>query len=274
MPDSGTLVKKAFDDKIFKKYQRAKVSVLSNIRPDIASLTKNKTLFLSGEIKQPVLTYRKNVRLNYDEPQALLIELAKAVVTDEELPHSIKEQYQLVIEEKLTKIKLLRQTQVLACGGNEETSMQLFLEYSKQLYGTIDPNIFYKVMQTTERDLYRKIIKPTFTDEHKPAFDRLLSLFAQYKKFHPWYESLAVTPRTLIKRTPAVTDAGVLKHIFEAGLKEYHVDDTWSVVIDSKGARSSISVSYDLHKIYLPSTEQLLKRSKRKRLTEARVRGL
>ncbi len=275
MRDTGNaFVNKAFDEKIFKKYQYAKVSVLSNLKPDLHCLTKDKKIFLRGEIQHPIFTYKKNNRYNYDKPEGILHELRKELDSDEELPHAIKEQYYLVIEEKLIKINLLRQTQSLTLGEDPEISMHLFLKYSKQLYGTVDADIFLKVLQTTERDINRKIVNPKFNLSNLPALERLQALFASFKKIYPTYISLEVTPRLIIPRTPAVINAGILKNIFEQGLVEYGINDAWSVVVDSKGARSTISVSYDLHKIYLPSTEQLLQRSKRKRLTSARVRGL
>ncbi|MES2748947.1 MAG: tyrosine/phenylalanine carboxypeptidase domain-containing protein [Patescibacteria group bacterium] len=275
MRDTGnTFDNEAFDEKIFKKYQHAKVSVLSSIRPDLYCLTKGKEIFLRGEIPHPIFTYTKNNRNNYDKPEGLLHELHKDLAHDDELPQVIKEQYHLAIEERLSKIKLLRQTQALGRDVNPEMSMRLFLEYSKQLYGTVDADIFLKVMQTAEREINRMIAKPNFNNEHTPSVERLKALFSFYKKSHPHFVSLEVTPRIVVSRTPAVTDAGLLKNIFEEGFKEYGIDDSWSVVVDSKGARSTVSVSYNLQKIYLPSSEQLIKRSKRKRLTEARVRGL
>ena len=264
----------AFDEKIFKKYCTAKVSVLSNLKPDLHCLTTDKKLFLSSEINHPIFTYKKNARYNYDKPEVILHELVKEISNDQQVPSIIKEQYFLAIKEKFTKISLLRQTQVLALDPRQEACMRLFQKYSEQLYGTVDPEIFLKVMQTAEREIARKVISPKFNSTHKPALSRLETIFQNYKQLQPSYTSLEVTPRVTVPRTTAITDAGLLKDIFEKGLQEYGIDSSWKVVVDSKGARTTISVSYGLEKIYLPSTEQLLKRSKRKRLTEARVRGL
>ena len=275
MHASGKVLEnKAFDEKIFKKYQHAKVSVLSTIRPDIRCLIKNKAEFFNGDITHPTFTYKKNTRYNYDASEALLHELVQDIKGDTDVPHTIKDQYYLVIEEKLTKINLLRQTQALALTKDEEQPMQLFLKYSEQLYGTVHPEIFLKVIQTVERDILRKVHSPKFNAVQTPSFERLTALFLNYKTCNPGYTSLQVTPKIIIPKAPAITEAGELKVIFEKGLVDYGITDMWSVVIDSKGTRSTVSVSYDLHKIYLPSTEQLVKRSKRKRLTQARVSGL
>jgi Domain of unknown function (DUF1704) len=265
---------KAFDEAVFKRYHHAKVSVLSGVKPDTATLIKTKKLFLSGAIAEPVLTYQKNVKIDYVTPELLLNELGLEVVKDSNLPLIVREQYELVIKEKLTKIQMLRQTQSLALGGNIDSCMELFQKCSDCLYGEIDSDIFYKVMQSVERDVRRAVSGTKFPATHAEAGDRLLNLVKAYASTQKHYASLEVTPKILVKRMPAITDAFELKKIFEEGFIEYGIHDGWNVVVDVKGTRSNISVSYDLKTIYLPSTEQLVSRSKRKRLTSARVKGL
>ena len=269
-----TFKNKAFDEAIFKKYHNAKVSVLSSVKPDLATLTKTKKLFLSGEISEPILTYQKNIKIDYDKPEQLLHELSLEISEDNELPQIIREQYDLVVTEKLMKIQMLRQTQSLALGKDVVSSMELFQKCSDSLYGEIESDIFCQVIQSIERDVCRVISDPKFPAANVAAGNRLLSLIKIYTVTQKQYTSLEVTPKILVKRSPAVTDADTLKEIFEQGLVEYGIDSGWKVVVDVKGTRSTISVSYDLQTIYLPSTEQLLNRSKRKRLTASRIRGL
>lgn len=265
---------KAFDEAVFKKYHQAKVSVLSGVKPDIVTLTKTKELFLSGAIAEPILTYQKNAKIDYDSPELVLNELSSEITKDTNLPLIVREQYELVIQEKLTKIEMLRQTQSLVLGGNISAGMDLFQKCSDSLYGVIDTDIFCTVVLSVERDIRRAVSDAKFPATNAEASERLLKLVKMYSSTQKHYTSLDVTPKILVKRLPAITDAVELKNIFEKGFVEYGIHDGWKVVVDAKGTRSNISVSYDLETIYLPSTEQLVSRSKRKRLTSSRVRGL
>ena len=264
----------AFDEAVFERYENIKVSVLRDVKPDSNSLTKSKDLFLSGAIDNPVLTYSKNIKINYDEPETLLQNLDLELRANETLSAIIREQYLLVIGEKLLKIKMLRQTQSLAIGGNASAAMESFKKYSDLVYGPIDEDIFCKVIQSVERDIQRIVLRGSLDKSKIISTKRLFQLIDNYKYLHPSYESLVVTPRVIVKKPDSITDARELKKIFESGLQDYGIVDDWKVVIDEKGTRSTISVSYSQQKIYLPCTEQLSNRSKRKKLTPARIQGL
>ena len=264
----------AFDEAVFERYENIKVSVLRDVKPDSNSLTKSKDLFLSGAIDNPVLTYSKNIKINYDEPETLLQNLDLELRANETLSVIIREQYLLVIGEKLLKIKMLRQTQSLAIGGNASAAMESFKKYSDLVYGPIDEDIFCKVIQSVERDIQRIVLRGSLDKSKIISTKRLFQLIDNYKYLHPSYESLVVTPRVIVKKPDSITDARELKKIFERGLQDYGIVDDWKVVIDEKGTRSTISVSYSQQKIYLPCTEQLSNRSKRKKLTPARIQGL
>lgn len=265
---------KIFDEAIFSRYESIKVSVLSDVKPDSNSLTKIKEQFLNGTISAPVLTYSKNKKINYDEPEVLLHDLELEIKSSIVLPEIIREQYLLVVSEKLLKIKMLRQTQALALVSEPILPMQSFQKYSELLYGALDEQIFYNVMQTVERDIKRRVEHSTLDKDKTESSERLLQLIDGYSHIRPAYQRLVVTPLVVVKKPHSITDAQVLKEVFEKGLQDYKIEDDWKVVIDKRGTRSSISVSYGLQKIYLPCTAQLQKRSKRKKLTPQRIQGL
>lgn len=271
---SRSFENEAFDEAIFKKYQQAKVSVLSDLRPDIRSLVRLKKQFLNDEVENFALTYDKNKSINYNQPETLLHNLRQEITDDKNIPEIIKEQYQLAIEEKLTKIRMLKQTQIITLEGDVIPAMNKFQEYSDVLYGVINPKIFCKTLQTVERDIIRRLEKYKIdTIKIEPA-NRLLTMINSYKATQENFYSLEVIPRVAKAKQCSLTDANELQRLFESGLHKYGVSNNWSVVIDKKGARSYVTVSYSLKKIYLPSTSQLEKRGKRKRLTSSRIEGL
>lgn len=271
---SAPIPVKVFDEMIFEKYQQAHIAVLSDLRPDLSCLIKLKKQFLNDEVKNFAFTYNKNKHIDYRKIKNLLHNLLHDISNDTNIPEIIVHQYQLAIDEKLTKITMLMQTQVIALGGDITLAMKKFQECSNTLYGVIDPNIFCKTLQIIERDINRRFEKyKSDNDKIKPA-KRLLSIIDTYKSTQENFHTLEVTPRVLKEKQSALTDALELQRLFTFGLLKYGISKDWSVVIDKRGARSYVTVSYNLKKIYLPSSTQLEKRGKRKKLTDTRIEGL
>lgn len=263
-----------FDEDIFDKFKRAKVSILSNIKPDLLCLTKIKEDFLQGNITAPILSYKKNIKINYSEVEESLKNLFCEVESSLRIPDIIREQYLLAINEKFLKLNLLRQTQALALEGDTVLAMQKFENFSKALYGTIDPDIFRGVLQIIEKNVHKKVMSTDLNVLQQAAVSRLQNLIQIYKLANPKFTSLPVKPGIQRSHDIFITDAEELKKMFENALKAYEITDDWRIVIDQKGTRSNISVSYNLQKIYLPSTRQLVNRSTRKKLTPTKIEAL
>ncbi|MBY0538308.1 hypothetical protein K2P47_02830 [Patescibacteria group bacterium] len=202
----------AFDEYIYPQFSRAKVSVLSDVKPDKKCLTEVKTDFIAGKIEEPVLTYEKNKDTWYDEPEIILLDLKNELIVRGDIPEFIREQYIWAINEKIAKIRMLRETQAVTKGGDVEYHMKRFQRYADFMYGQPDPKIFNGVMQRIEHEITVTKNQENESSEIAAARKKLLEIIESYKADNPYLDSLQNIniegPKT---DEEIVTDAEVLK---------------------------------------------------------------
>jgi len=264
----------AFDEYIYPQFARAKVSVLSDVKPDKKCLTEVKADFIAGKIKEPVLTYEKNKDTWYDEPEIILLDLKNELTMRYDIPEFIREQYIWAINEKIAKIRMLRETQAVTKGGDVEYHMKRFQRYADFIYGQPEPKIFNDVIQRIEHEITVANNQENNSSEVIEARKKLLEIINRYKVDNPYSDSLQnINIDDRKSDEEIVTNAEDLKKIFENALVSYGLND-WKVTIDKSGTRTAIAVSGDGKKVLLPTSEKLTLRSKKRQLTLSMIKGL
>lgn len=254
----------AIDAEIFSRLQEYKVSVVGNVKPDPESLHVQKVSFLNGEIESPQLEYQKLKEKNFDEKEAGLLALKEDLRSDTSLSETLTQTYIWAINERIAKIRMLRELQKAVTDGDEAYHMKRFSRYSEFVYGKPEADIYKEVSEC----LYKKLLaaRANLTPSNADAWERLM-IFASKTSEET---DVAISGET----EEAITNVEEVKKYFEDAIVEMGLQDDWTVDVDSKGERTNLSVSSSEKKVHLPSEEKLKLRPEDRKMTLKRIRGL
>ena len=104
----------AIDEYVFPQIDRVKIAVSRDTLPDKENLLEQKRQFLAGEISEPHFTYIKNKQIWYDEGEIILLDLKHELLVTRDLPELIRMEYLYAINEKIARIRMLREIQLAA----------------------------------------------------------------------------------------------------------------------------------------------------------------
>lgn len=262
----------ALDAYIFPQFSKAKVSVISDVNPDKTCLTEGKEDFISEKTSEVVLTYKKNSDIWYDQSEIILLDLKLELKVRRDVPEFIREQYIWAINEKIAKIRMLRETQAAAKGNDIELHMKRFQRYADFIYGVPTLDIFNGVINRINIEISKDLKEENISEDVKNARKRITEIIINFKANNTFKDVLNISDVQEDDES-VITEAEDLKVFFEKAIIEYGLSD-WSVDIDKAGTRTAIAIVGDSKKVKLPSSSQLEKRSTKRKLTHARIKGL
>ncbi len=253
----------AIDAQIFSRLQEYKVSAVEGTKPDPESLKTQKELFFKGEISSPHFEYPKVKEKDYDGKEAGLLALKEDIRNDSSIPESLVKTYGWAINERLAKLRMLRELQRVLLGEDVEYHMKRFSRYSEFVYGKPEADVY----QGVKERLYEKLMesRTELVPEKKEAFERLM-IFASEP---------AIEKETKEKPDEEeIADIEEVKGYFEEAINEMGLQEEWTVEIDEKSARTNFAVSLSKKKVLLPTEENLKFRTEEGKLTLKKIRGL
>ena len=258
----------SLDEQIFERLQAINISVLPNLKPDFEALKEQKSKFLSGEIDCPYLTYDRLEKVDFDKKEVLLQSL-KDDLSTADYPEPIVREYQWVINEKIAKVRMLKETKQL---GDEETDSRhayRFAKYSEYIYGKPKKPVFDTTLSYVKQKLDEIPVDSDVRDSE--AFTVLRDILSRAD------ENLPPLPNMQAKEHgEPITSISEIVELFEQGLEKYGlIEYGWTVVVDETGERDKIAVSQGKKQVLLPSESVLLNnRSKARALTPEMIAGL
>lgn len=253
------------DEELFYRFNQMEVKVLSSIKPSFENLKEQKAAFLSGELDCPHFQYDEILDVDLDGLEHQL-QIFKDYVNNSNYEEEVVRIYMWAINERIAKVRMLKEIQNAAAGKNVEEAMHRFSRYVEYIYGKPDAATFRTVEQSLAKKLQTYVQSDDFaeSDEYRVLQD-ILPDDIEYQSGIPQLE--------VEHSQEVVEDAEVLKQYFEQAVEEYGLDG-WTVVIDATGERFNIAVSKESKTVKLPSSEQLQYRPASRKLTPERVRGL
>ena len=262
----------AIDEYVFPQIDRVKIAVSRDTLPDKDNLLEQKRQFLAGEISEPHFTYCKNKQIWYDEGEIILLDLKHELIVTRDLPELIRMEYLYAINEKIARIRMLREIQLAEKDGRTEYHAKRFDAYSRFIYGAPDPEIFANVIGVLQSNLAASDI--VATPQLEAAQARLEALIVTHATLEiP--DTITPFPGEASEQSEEVlVDAAELKKIFEDALGEVGLASSWKVEVDKTGTRGNIAVNSSVKKIRLPNSEQLALRIGSKKLTKQKIAGL
>ncbi len=263
----------AIDEYVFPQIDRVKIPVSRDILPDADNITEQKNKFLAGDVDEINFTYEKNKDIWYDEKEIILLDLKHELSVRRDFPEIIRKEYLYAINERLAKIRILREIQLAEKDGRQEYHARRFDAYSRFIYGVPHPEIFANVIATLQKKLQTKDGTPDLVVQQ--AYDRLQTIIESHQKLDvpnsiPPFQADAPSEDT----EDVLVNAEELKRIFDEAIQETSLSDGWKVIIDSTGKRNHISVNGGVKKIRIPNSEQLALRIGSKKLTKQKILGL
>jgi Domain of unknown function (DUF1704) len=253
----------ALDEAFIDQFERVKVTT-ADLTPD--NVMEVKQQFFSDTSQSPVFTYEKNKKYRYDEREIILLDLKNEMSVRGDIPDAVKRLYLWSINEKIAKIRMLREVQMMAKDQNKDLHMMRFQRYAEYMYGVADLEIFNESLER----MYGVIATNVSLEANKTSYLALSTEFpdsAYSTVLEPAIEAVNNN------ESPAIVDAAELKVIFEDALAHYNLNG-WKVVVDKKGSRKNITVNPAKNEIRLPSSQHLQLRSGNMRLTNEKIQGL
>ncbi len=273
MPESyPRAVPEAIDEYVFPQIDRVKVAVSRDTLPDKTNLLEQKQKFLAGEISEPKFTYVKNKEIWYDEGEIILLDLKHELSVTRDLPDIIRMEYLYIINERIARIRMLREIQLAQKDGRDEYHAKRFDAYSRFIYGAPEPEIFANVIGVLHGNLNTTDL--TVHPQLEAAYGRLQTLVTRHAELEILDTIVPFPGETSVQSEEVLVDANELKLIFEAALGEAGLGSDWKVMVDTKGTQSNIAVNSSVKKIKLPNSEQLALRIGSKKLTKQKIAGL
>jgi hypothetical protein len=251
----------AIDTDIFVRLQKYKVSAVEGTRPDPESLEDQKEKFLKGEIESPQFSYSKVKEKDYETKESGLLTLKEDLQKDESLPESLVQTYVWTINERIAKLRMLRELQKALNGGEAQYHMKRFSRYSEFVYGKPEADIYEGV----RKSLYVKLqeARANLSSEKTDAFERLMA-----------FASETEISETQQNEGEEITSIEKIKEYFEEAIQEMGLQNEWIVEIDKKNERQNFAVSLSKKKVLLPAEEKLKLRTEEGKLTLQKIRGL
>jgi len=252
----------AIDGELFSKFEALKVSAIAGTKIETKVLDEQKELFFSGQIECPHFTYDKIEEKDYGTLEDKLLSLKEELKSDESTQEALKQTYLWKLNERIAKLRMLRELQRTMLGGDPSYHMKRFTRYSEFIYGAPEEAIYHEVAEK----LYEKLEweKDDLPEEKKDAYERLLA-FAQAPE-----KGIGEKPEK--SEEPEITDPEEIKRYFEEALIEMGLQEEWAIEIDEE--RRSMAVSLAKKKVFIPPEEQLKLKTEDKKMTLRRIRGL
>ena len=255
----------AHDEEIFDEFNSFKIDVYDDIAPDPEVLSDQKEAFLAGEIENPHFTYHKNHSKDYRGTEEELLRLKDRVRSDEQFPDAVVRAYEWAINEKIAKLRMLREVSELQEDGDVQSHMRRFQHYAEYVYGSPRQEIFDDLLARIGVDL-RAIPDPSDA-ELSAARTRLLNLVGDRERTLTPPEFRDDEGEVEVKRT--ITSAEEVAEIFREALDSYGITG-WEVVIDENAV--NIGVNSSKRVVRVPTDERLKIRTYP--LTAEKIKGL
>jgi hypothetical protein len=252
----------AIDGELFSKIEALKVSAIAGTKIETKVLDEQKELFLNGQVECPHFTYDKIEEKDYGTLEDKLLALKEELKSDENTQEVLKQTYLWKLNERIAKLRMLRELQRTMLGGDSVYHMRRFTKYSEFIYGAPEEEIYQGVAEK----LYEKLEweKDGLPEEKKDAYARLRA-FARIPE-----EVIGEKPEKT--EEPEITDPEEVKQYFEEALIEMGLEKEWTIEIDEE--RRSMAVSLAKKKVFIPPESQLKLKTEDKKITLKRIRGL
>lgn len=267
---------KKIDQEIFEEYQAVKLNILGMIAP--SNTLEQENSFLEGKVENPTFSFDKINISKLDKKDNALIELKEKLKKQklESGTPDLEQAYLWNINEKLAKIRMLKQLKLLESDPENQDLQNRYKRYNEFIYGKPDPVIFLDISNVIE-DKLTKINLDELSEEQKKSYQNLLDFTQRTKENNKDIETTNIKenrPEYPKEQSEIVTDINEIKQAFEDALKEINLSNWKVVVADDTDARKNIGVIQSKKEIRLPNSGQIEKRAEDRKFTPETIKGL